>query len=276
MSNTTEIVKALAVKKPRVAVHKFSSCDGCQLAFLNLGEALLELARVVDIVHFAEAGPVDAYADVDIAFIEGSISTAHDVVRIKDIRERSRMVVTIGACATSGGIQALRNLGKSGGWVESIYASPEYIDSLDEVSAIAQHIKVDFELWGCPVNSRQIIAVVRSMLFGVPPVDANEKICLECKRNQIVCVMVTRQALCMGPATRTGCGALCPLFGRACYGCYGPAENINGEALAQWFSGLGVASADIVDRFQMIHSQSEVLVETVRDYCQKSGEDCDG
>jgi len=275
MRNATEELGAVAGKKPRVAVHKFSSCDGCQLAFLNLGEALLELGRVVEIVHFVEAGPVDAYADVDIAFIEGSVSTAHDAVRIKDIRERSRFLVTMGACATSGGIQALRNLGNGGDWLESVYASPEYIDSLDQVSPISQHVSVDFELWGCPVNSRQIIAAVRSLLLGVPPVDANEKVCLECKRNQTVCVMVTRQALCMGPATRTGCGALCPSFGRACYGCYGPAENINGAALAQWFAGLGAVSAEVADRFQMIYSQSEALSETAKDYRQRSGEDRD-
>jgi len=275
MNNPKEKPIVLKTKRPRVSVHKFSSCDGCQLAFLNLGEALLDLDSVVEIVHFAEAGPVDAHANVDIAFIEGSISTAHDAVRIKDIRERSQFLVTMGACATSGGVQALRNLGDRGDWVESIYASPEYIDSLDQVSPISQHVKVDFELWGCPVSSRQIVATVRSLLFAVAPVDANEKVCLECKRNQTVCVMVTKQALCMGPATRTGCGALCPSFGRACYGCYGPAENINGDALAQRFSGMGVVPEEIADRFQMIYSQSEELAETASDYRQRKREDCD-
>ena len=254
--------------KPRLAVHKFSSCDGCQLAFLNLGPALIELSRQADIVHFVEAGPDAAYDDVDIAFIEGSISTARDLARIKDIRQHSQYLVTIGACATSGGIQALRNLSNTPGWTKAIYASPEYIDSLDQVTPIAEQVKVDFERWGCPVSSRQIIAAVRSLLFGVPPLDQTEKVCLECKRQQHTCVLVTQQARCLGPVTRTGCGALCPAFGRACYACYGPAETAQGERLAQRFAGLGMAHNDIADRFQLIYSQTDDFAKVAASYRQ--------
>jgi coenzyme F420-reducing hydrogenase gamma subunit len=242
-------------------VHKFASCDGCQLAFLNLGEELLELARLVDIVHFAEAGPVDPDAEVDIAFIEGSVSTPEDVERIRRIREKSRYLITIGACATAGGLQALRNLASGREWIEGIYASPQYVSSLDVSTAVAQHVKVDLELWGCPVNGRQVLAAVRALLFGTPPVEENEKVCLECKRRGNVCVMVARGVACMGPVTRTGCGAICPSFDRDCYACYGPAETMNAESLGRWFEGLGLLPAEIARRFLFINNAAPAFTE---------------
>lgn len=260
-----------SVPRPRVAVHKFSSCDGCQLAFLNLGEDLLRLAEQVEFVHFAEAGVVAPEAAADIAFVEGSIATPEDLERIRGIRARSTYLITIGACATSGGLQALRNLADADAWCADVYARPDYISSLAEASAIATRVPVDFELWGCPVNARQVLAAVRALLSGVPPQAEHDKVCQECKRRAAVCVMVARGLPCMGPVTRTGCGALCPGFGRDCYACYGPAEAANTSALAAHFAqlranpaagsdanpgpGSGVmTAADIGRRFLFIHS----------------------
>ncbi|MGB0466222.1 MAG: sulfhydrogenase subunit delta [Pontibacterium sp.] len=240
--------------KPLVAVHKFSSCDGCQLAFLNMGAGLLELAEQVALVHFPEAGPVAEARRVDIAFVEGSIVTAHDAERIKMVRANSQYLVTIGACATSGGIQALKNLAADREqWPALIYAQPDYIDSLPESKPISAYVKVDFELWGCPINSEQIKAVVASLLAGVVPRDETDKLCLECKRQQIVCTLVTQGKPCMGPVTRTGCGALCPRFGRDCYGCYGPAENTNARGLARCFTGLGLLPEQVRRKLHLIH-----------------------
>jgi len=247
--------------KPRVAVHKFSSCDGCQLAFLNAGEDLLRLAQLVDIVHFAEAGPVAPAARVDIAFVEGSINTQEDRERIQQVRAASDYLVTIGACATAGGLQSLRNIADSSGWHADIYASPEYLDSLDQVSPVAALVKVDFELWGCPVNGGQVLAAVRSLLSGVVPVVDGQKVCMECKRLQAVCVMVAKGTPCMGPVTRSGCGALCPRFGRDCYACFGPSESPNTRALGQRFRGLGLVSKDIERRFRGINSQAPAFAE---------------
>ena len=240
--------------KPRVAVHKFSSCDGCHLALLNAGEALLQIAGLVDIVHFAEAGPVDPDAPVDVAFVEGSISTPEETERIRAVRARSTYLVSIGACATAGGIQALRNLHDTRAWVGAVYASPQYINTLDTVSPIAANVKVDLELWGCPVNGRQGIGALRALLFGVVPPQEEDKVCLECKRQQTVCVMVARGLPCMGPVTRTGCGALCPAFGRDCYACYGPAENPNTAAQASRLAGLGLAPREVAARFRFINN----------------------
>ena len=246
--------------RPRVAVHKFSSCDGCQLAFLNLGEDLLALAGRVELVHFAEAGMLDPDTDVEVAFVEGSLSTPEDLVRIQHIRQHSRLLIAIGACATSGGIQALRNGADGAAWVAQIYSHPEAIASLERATPIASQVKVDFELWGCPVSSAQILAVVNALLLGVAPRDNADKVCTECKRRNQTCVMVSHGIACMGPVTRAGCGALCPSLGRDCYGCYGPAENANTDALVAQFLSLGLTPQDIVRRFQSINSQAPVFL----------------
>jgi len=248
-----------APAKPRIAVHKFTSCDGCQLAFLNLGEDLLAITELVDIVHFAEAGPVDPDEPVDIAFIEGSISTPDEAERIRRIRANCGYMVTLGACATSGGIQALRNLSDSKDWVPDIYAHPEHIDSLATCNPIAAYAKVDLELWGCPINSAQLLMAVRALLFGVSHHESQDKVCLECKRRHTVCVMVSKGLPCMGPVTRTGCGAICPRFGRDCYACYGPAESANTTALSRRLTGLGLTTADVQRRFWFINNSAPVF-----------------
>lgn len=246
--------------KPRVAVHKFSSCDGCQLSFLNLGEALLTLAERIDLVHFAEAGPLDPDTGVDVAFVEGSVSTPEDLERIQHIRAHSGLLIAIGACATSGGIQGLRNQAKGAEWVAQIYSHPEAIASLERSTPISSHVKVDFELWGCPVSGPQMLAVINALLLGVTPRDNADKVCTECKRQGYPCVIVTHGIACMGPVTRAGCGALCPSLGRDCYGCYGPAENANTDALAIQFAHQGLMPEAIVRRFQSINSQAPAFL----------------
>ncbi len=250
--------------KPKIAVHKFSSCDGCQLAFLNAGEQLLTLSELVDIVHFVEAGPVAPDEQVDIAFVEGSITTPHDVERIQRIRSQSHYLITIGACATAGGVQALRNLVDGQQWINAVYASPQYIASLATSTPIAAHVKVDLELWGCPVNTRQVMAAVRALLFGVVPEIRRDSVCMECKREGNVCVLVAKGQPCMGPVTQTGCGALCPHFGRDCYACYGPAENINTPALVNRFAGLGLLPEEIARRFLTINNAAPAFVDAAR------------
>ncbi len=245
------------MNKPKIAVHKFSSCDGCQLALLNLGESLLVLSRLVEITHFAEAGPLDEETAIDIAIIEGSVSTSEDVARLQKIRDHCTYLMTVGACATSGGLQALRNMVDSKQWIADIYANPAVIDSLDDSTPIKHHVKVDLELWGCPISQRQILMAIRALLFGVMPVAEHDKVCMECKRQQTVCVMVTKNEACMGPVTRTGCGALCPSVGRDCYGCYGPAENTNTQAMANRLQGLGLVNDEVARRFLFINSGAE-------------------
>ena len=249
------------MRKPRIAIHKFSSCDGCQLAFLNLGEDLLALFELAEVRHFAEAGPVDVDAEVDISFVEGSISSTEELARIERVRERSRYLVTIGACATAGGLQALRNLSAAGEWLASVYATPAFIDTLATVTPVRDHAHVDLELWGCPVNGRQVLAAIPALLSGVVPPEAHDRVCLECKRRLHHCVMVTRGLPCLGPVTRTGCGALCPGIGRDCYGCYGPSETPATAVLSHRFADLGLSPEQIARRFLSYNAAAPEFLE---------------
>ena len=243
-------------KKLRLAVHKFTSCDGCQLAFINLGPDLLNLSQVVDIVHFVELGPINPEAKVDVAYVEGSISTPDDINRIQKIRSNTQYLITIGACATAGGIQALRNFSDKDAWMKAIYAKPETIDALKTSTAISHHVKVDLELWGCPVNGKQVLDVIRVLLQKTTPRVRRDSVCMECKRQGHVCVLITKGIPCMGPVTQTGCGALCPSVGRDCYACYGPSENTNTDALSKRFSDLGLSQPAIERRFLFINNQA--------------------
>lgn len=245
--------------KPRLAVYKFTSCDGCQLAFLNSGADLLTLSDLVDIVHFAEAGMLEPETSVDIAFVEGSISTPDEIKRIQKIRENTTYLITIGACATNGGIQALRNAANHNDWMASIYATPNTIQTLATSTAIAAHVRVDWELWGCPVNTQQVLETVRSLLLGATPKINRDAVCLECKRKAEVCVVVTKKEPCMGPVTQTGCGALCPGVGRGCYACYGPSENPNTPALGALFKREGQSHDAIAHQFLHINNQAPVF-----------------
>ncbi|MCU7960694.1 MAG: sulfhydrogenase subunit delta [gamma proteobacterium symbiont of Bathyaustriella thionipta] len=240
-----------------LAVHKFSSCDGCQLALLNAGKDFLELTRLMEIRHFAEAGILDNNAEVDIAIVEGSISTEADLPRIQAIRKHSKWLLTVGACATSGGLQALRNMHDSGQWMIDIYATPGSIDSLETATPISAHVPVDFEIWGCPITTEALLEALKSLMAGVSPIEHSDKLCIECKRRQQVCVMVTGARPCMGAVTRSGCGAICPRVGRACYGCYGPAENPNTASLANRFKGFGLMDDEITRRFWFINSAAD-------------------
>ncbi len=250
--------------RPQIAVHKFSSCDGCQLAFLNAGQQLLALSDMLDIVHFVEAGPINPQQAVDIAFVEGSISTDEEAERIKTVRENSQILVTIGACATSGGLQALRNIHDIAEWTNSIYAQPEFIETLATVTPITKHVRVDFEIWGCPINSDQILSSVRALLFGVMPYQEQDKVCLECKRLHNTCIMITKGLPCMGAVTRTGCGAICPSIGRDCYACYGPAEQINGESLGRRIEGLGYRTEQVMRKFLFINNAAPSFVQAAK------------
>lgn len=262
---TTNMETNTTDDKPKlsVSIHKLTSCSGCQLAFLNQGKALLALLNVIDFKHFIEAGLYDLDAKVDLAFVEGSVSTPEDLKRLQKIRQNSKLLITIGACATGGGVQALRNLADGETWKQMVYPHPEFIQTLDTSTPIAEHIHVDYELWGCPVTVETIQQFIQQLLLGHFPKQEKEKVCLECKRKQNVCVVVTKQAPCLGPVTRTGCGALCPEFGKACYGCFGPSELPNAGGLANRFSGLGLVSEEIAQRFAGIHSHYPKFKEQV-------------
>lgn len=222
---------------PSLAVWKFASCDGCQLSVLDLEDELLRLADRVHIAYFLEATSDYVEGPYDVSLVEGSITTLHDAERIREVRARSRALITIGACATAGGIQALRNFADVEEFTRIVYASPDYISTLDTSTPISAHVPVDFELHGCPINKYQLLEVISAHLNRRRPRVRSHSVCVECKRRGTVCVMVAHGTPCLGPVTHAGCGALCPAYNRGCYGCYGPKESPNPESLDVW-SGL--------------------------------------
>jgi sulfhydrogenase subunit delta len=241
-------------KKPRIAVFKFASCDGCQLSLLDAEDELLAVVGAVEIAYFPEASRVMQKGPFDIALVEGSITTHHDAERIQQVRRQSRILITIGACATAGGIQALRNWKDVDDFIRVVYATPGYISTLKLSTPIAEHVPVDFELRGCPINKYQLLELIIAMLTGRKPNIPTYSVCLECKRRANVCVAVAQGIACLGPVTQAGCGALCPSFDRGCYGCYGPMESPNSASLTNQLRALGQSNEEIVRAFRSFNA----------------------
>ncbi|TFE70540.1 oxidoreductase [Candidatus Methylacidiphilum fumarolicum] len=218
----------------KIAVWKFTSCDGCQLSLLDLEDELLEIDKNFVISYFLEASSRSPEPPFDISLVEGSITTEEAKRKIIEIRNHSSILITIGACATAGGIQALRNFASLQTVKERVYPQPELIDVLPTSLPISQYVQVDYELQGCPINKQQLLSVLYSYLFGFRPSLNSGSVCMECKMRGTPCVMVTSKTLCLGPVTHAGCGAICPSFGRGCYGCYGPKETPNSPSLSRW------------------------------------------
>jgi sulfhydrogenase subunit delta len=245
-------------RKPRLAVWKFASCDGCQLSLLDCEDELLAVTSQVEIAYFLEASRSVMEGPYDISLVEGSITTAGDAERIREIREASKFLVAIGACATAGGIQALRNFADVKEFTAAVYAHPEYIDTLKRSSPIAEHVFVDFELRGCPINKYQLIEVISAYLHGRKPNIPTYSVCMECKLRGTPCVMVAAGIACLGPVTQAGCHALCPAYGRGCFGCYGPMETPNTTALATWWrEQLGMEPEEIKRALRTYNAGSE-------------------
>jgi len=247
--------------KPRLAVFKFASCDGCQLSLLDAEDELLAVAGAIDIANFPEASREVLEGPYDLTLVEGSITTSHDAERIRDVREQSNVLVTIGACATSGGIQALRNFADVEEFTSIVYAHPEFLSTLETSTAIAEHVAVDFELRGCPIDKRQLIDVVDAFLHHRTPSLPTSSVCVECKRRGTPCVMVAGGVPCLGPVTQAGCGAICPSYHRGCYGCFGPMESPNIDALADWWETLGAGRRDLVDALRTFNANAPAFRE---------------
>jgi coenzyme F420-reducing hydrogenase gamma subunit len=243
-------------QRPRLAVWKFASCDGCQLSLLDCEDELLSLAGAVQIANFPEASSAVEPGPYDLSLVEGSITTAHDAERIRLVRAQSKRLVAIGACATAGGIQALRNFSDINEFVAAVYASPAYIATLASSTPISAHVPVDFELRGCPINKVQLLEVISAYLAGRKPAIAAHSVCIECKQRGAVCVLV-QGTPCLGPVTHAGCGAICPAYRRGCYGCFGPAESPNTAALAREWQTLGATPRDLERAFRSFNAAAE-------------------
>src|ERR1700674_2293949 len=247
--------------KPKLAVWKFASCDGCQLSLLDCEDELLALTNEVEIANFAEASRAVVRGPYDLSLVEGSITTPHDAERIHQVRRSSKFLVTIGACATAGGIQALRNFKDVKEFISIVYANPQYIETLNKSTPISDHVRVDFELRGCPINKKQLVEVVSAFLNGRKPNISPHSVCVECKRRGIVCVMVAHGTPCLGPVTHAGCGAICPSYDRGCYGCFGPADTTNTVAFSAALQNAGMSRFDLVRVFRTFNADAPAFRE---------------
>ncbi len=248
-----------AKKLPKLAVWKFASCDGCQLSLLDCEDALLDVVGKVQIANFPEASRAVVKGPYELSLVEGSITTPHDAERIHEVRRVSKFLVTIGACATAGGIQALRNFKDVGEFTRAVYARPDFISTLKKSTPIAEHVPVDFELRGCPISKIQLLEVVGAFLHGRKPEIPAYSVCMECKRVGTPCVMVSAGVPCLGPVTQDGCGALCPKFHRGCYGCFGPKETPNTVSLATSWGKLGVDAEGLLRAFRGFNAGAEAF-----------------
>jgi coenzyme F420-reducing hydrogenase gamma subunit len=259
-------------KKPKLAVWKFASCDGCQLSLLDCEDELLRVAGEMEISNFMEASRKVIKGPYDLSLVEGSITTPADAERIQKVRQQSRYLVTIGACATAGGIQALRNFKDVKDFMSIVYARPEYISTLEKSTPISSHVRVDFELRGCPINKKQLLEVISAFLNRKRPNIPSHSVCVECKNRQTVCVMVAHGIPCLGPVTHAGCGAICPAYQRGCYGCYGPMETPNTVSLSHWWEKLGVRQEDLVRAYRGFNAYSKAFREASERHEKESPE----
>jgi coenzyme F420-reducing hydrogenase gamma subunit len=257
MTGTETHTPASRRSTPTLAVWKFASCDGCQLTLLNCEDELLALAGEVRIAYFPEAtrGVIDG--PYDVSLVEGSVTTPEDLERIQEVRQLSRTLITIGACATSGGIQALRNFADVAEFRSVVYAHPEYLSTLSRSTPISAHVSVDFELRGCPVDKRQLLEVLAAAVQGRAPRIPSHSVCVECKRRGNLCVTVAHGTPCLGPVTQAGCGALCPSFDRGCYGCFGPQDTPNTSGIADRLRELGMSGPEVMRVFRTFNAAAE-------------------
>lgn len=242
---------------PKLAVWKFASCDGCQLSLLDCGEDLLAIGARFEIARFTEASRTVIRGPYDLSLVEGSIATAADLKRIQAVRRQSRWLVSIGACATAGGIQALRNFADVSEFLAIVYAQPQFISTLGTSTPIASHVEVDLEVRGCPITKAQLLEVITAFLAGRRPNLPAHSVCVECKAAGNPCVIVADGVACLGPVTHAGCGALCPGYRRGCYGCFGPMETPNMDALEALLQDLGMSGADTRRMFHTFNAWAE-------------------
>jgi coenzyme F420-reducing hydrogenase gamma subunit len=237
-------------------VYKFASCDGCQLSLLDCEDELLSILGEIEIAYFMEARTATMEGPYDVTLIEGSITTEEEIVRIKEARRQSRFLVSIGACATAGGIQSLKNWADVDEYINTVYASPSFIDTLETSRPISDYIKVDFELRGCPISKYQLVDLITSLLIGRKPNTPAHSVCMECKQKGTVCVMVSEGIACLGPVTQGGCNAICPSYNRGCYGCFGPVESGNPIALGNQLIAQGMTSLEVSRAFRGFNGYS--------------------
>ncbi len=238
--------------KIRLAFFDFADCEGCQLQLTYLNEALLDILKSFDIVNFREVMH-ERSDDYDIAVIEGSITTQHDIERVKKIRERARILIAYGACATIGGINGIRHRYTIGEVRDIVYPDRKFPIETGDVKAVDQVVKVDAYVHGCPTSNNEFAQVLTCLLMDTVYKVPTCAVCVECRLKENVCLFEKGQ-VCMGPVIRAGCGAWCTSNGNTCYGCRGLLEDFNGEGQMDVLKKNGLTPQMLKDKFTLYNS----------------------
>jgi len=242
--------------KPRVAFFSLACCEGCQLQVLNCEEELLDLLNIIDIVKFREA-MTESSDDYDIAFIEGTVTRPYDAERVKKIRERAKVLVALGACAATGGVNMIKNSQDLEDVRKYVYGKKWQVHDTYAARPLEAVVKVDYSIHGCPIDRQDFLEIVKSLVLGRTPNSPKYAVCVECRLKENVCVL-DKDMPCLGPVTRAGCDALCPSMGNSCEGCRGLVENPNVEATKDFLADKGLAVDDILRQFSLFCNKWEV------------------
>jgi sulfhydrogenase subunit delta len=237
------------MKKHRLGVFKYSCCAGCEFQLLYFQKYILETFEHMEVVFLkmAQSGGIEE-GPFDLALIEGAITQAEQADQLKRVRKNSRWLLPIGSCAVNGGVPTIKNHTPELQIEDRVYQDVTSIHSI-KAQPIDAYVQVDGYIKGCPIGQRDLIEATLSLVLGKKPSFFNYAVCVECKLKKNLCVLVERNEPCMGPVTNAGCGALCPSYGRACYGCWGPMEDANARALARQFEKMGLSPQEIFCRF---------------------------
>jgi coenzyme F420-reducing hydrogenase gamma subunit len=251
-------------KKEKIKVGMFSltSCAGCQLAMLNLDKTFFDILDNVEFTNFKMLKEENDKGPFDIAIIEGSATTREEIKELRKIEKVSKFIIAFGACATFGGIPAIKDFYHDRIIEREVYGHVQKLSSV-RIHGIGQYIKVDYYMRGCPIHKEEFFRVIKDMIAGKKPVNITDPVCVECRLKENACLLQQGKP-CMGPITYGGCDALCTSVSVVCTGCNGPCDDANVAAEAKLFKEMGISEEDIQNKFRTFAGTSKIF----REYCK--------
>jgi sulfhydrogenase subunit delta len=249
--------------KPIVAFYGLTCCAGCQLEILNQEDNLIDILSKINLVQFRMGSSSKHPGPYDICFVEGSVTNDTELSLLKELREKSKILVAMGACATTGGVNAMRNGRNIEELKQAAYGDASHLHTKAEILPLKSYVSVDYELQGCPINGEEFIELLIALLMGTEPIEKNYSVCVECRLKEYNCLMKEGQ-LCLGPITRAGCGARCPSVGVPCEGCWGPVPQANVDSEIDVFAAKGASFDTVVRKFRMFNAASEEFLKELK------------
>lgn len=246
------------ITKPKVGIFGLTSCGGDQLAILNCEDELLRIAELIEICNFEMGQSENRECQLDLAFVEGSVTQKRDIEELKEIRKKSRLLIAIGTCAAWGGIPAMRNVLSNQVVREKIYGKEADFIENTMVLPCDAFVKVDYKIPGCPMEKHQFLEAIANLVRGDMPELPRYPVCVECRQKENVCLLIEKGMVCAGPLTRAGCGARCPSYGIPCSGCHGPVEEAFYDAHIRMFEYKGITKEEIQKKLRTFAAPADM------------------